>query len=101
MSRTFGRPSCGRDCEFCKYTPAHNLRDEVAQETTDIDAEVREYFDNVVVARDGSSRIDYAYRDGDWCPFGCRCDDCLEEEMRIETNPGALRVGFLELAKVA
>lgn len=59
MSRTFGRHACGRGCIVCAYTPARNLR--AANDPRDIDAEIEECFDNMVIYRDGSSRLDYAY----------------------------------------
>lgn len=87
MSRTYGRHACGRDCIVCQYTPARNVREELASESV---AELVEEF-----ARD---------RDHDICPNYCgdycRCfEDDEVHEMLSHDEP--LTVSFLELAKVA
>ncbi len=61
MSRTFGRHACGRGCILCSYTPARNLRIEAADAVADLDDEIEECLNDIVIARDGTSRLDYAY----------------------------------------
>ncbi len=69
----------------------------------DIAAEYDEYQDNVVISKDGTSRLDYAYdvespfQCGDWCPCGSNLNNWMDWLRDQDVYPfGPLKVNFLD-----